>query len=95
MENNQIKIIFNETNIIILESDRPNFPDIINAVVKEKYDISQLKVECDNDKFDAESFEIALKEVTSNIQEKFELRMNYCKKQLKKQKKKIKLMVNN
>ena len=73
MENNQIKIIFNETNIIILESDRPNFPDIINAVVKEKYDISQLKVECDNDKFDAESFEIALKEVISNIQEKIRI----------------------
>lgn len=87
MENNQIKIIFNETNIIILESDRPNFPDIINAVVKEKYDISQLKVECDNDKFDAESFEIALKEVTSNIQEKIRIENELLQEAIEKTKK--------
>lgn len=87
MENNQIKIIFNETNIIILESDRPNFPDIINAVVKEKYDISQLKVECDNDKFDAESFEIALKEVISNIQEKIRIENELLQEVIEKTKK--------
>lgn len=87
MENNQIKIIFNETNIIILESDRPNFPDIINAVVKEKYDISQLKVECDNDKFDAESFEIALKEVISNIQEKIRIEDELLQEAIEKTKK--------
>ncbi len=87
MENNQIKIIFNETNIIILESDRPNFPDIINAVVKEKYDISQLKVECDNDKFDAESFEIALKEVISNIQEKIRIENELLQEAIEKTKK--------
>lgn len=87
MENNQIKIIFNETNIIILESDRPNFPDIINAVVKEKYDISQLKVECDNDKFDAESFEIALKEVISNIQEKIRIENELLQEAIEKIKK--------
>lgn len=87
MENNQIKIIFNETNIIILESDRPNFPDIINAVVKEKYDISQLKVECDNDKFDAELFEIALKEVISNIQEKIRIENELLQEAIEKTKK--------
>lgn len=87
MENNQIKIIFNETNIIILESDRPNFPDIINAVVKEKYDISQLRVECDNDKFDAESFEIALKEVISNIQEKIRIENELLQEAIEKTKK--------
>lgn len=87
MENNQIKIIFDETNIIILESDRPNFPDIINAVVKEKYDISQLKVECDNDKFDAESFEIALKEVISNIQEKIRIENELLQEAIEKTKK--------
>lgn len=87
MENNQIKIIFNETNIIILESDRPNFPDIINAVVKEKYDISQLKVECDNDKFNAESFEIALKEVISNIQEKIRIENELLQEAIEKTKK--------
>lgn len=87
MENNQIKIIFNEANIIILESDRPNFPDIINAVVKEKYDISQLKVECDNDKFDAESFEIALKEVISNIQEKIRIENELLQEAIEKTKK--------
>lgn len=87
MENNQIKIIFNESKIIILESDRPNFPDIINAVVKEKYDISQLKVECDNDKFDAESFEIALKEVISNIQEKIRIENELLQEAIEKTKK--------
>lgn len=63
------------------------FPDIINAVVKEKYDISQLKVECDNDKFDAESFEIALKEVISNIQEKIRIENELLQEAIEKTKK--------
>lgn len=59
----QIEITINETKIVV-DSDTPDFKDLVNAVVSNHdFDFKNMVVYCADDKFDRESFKDALTSV--------------------------------
>lgn len=56
----QIEITIDKTKVVV-DSDTPDFSELVCAVINnQEYDFKNILVECDDEKFDKDSFKSAL-----------------------------------
>lgn len=67
MENKEVKVILKPGHEVILKSDAPDIGALVSAIVqiRDQFDPSELRVECEHDGFDKASFKEIIIEATS------------------------------
>ena len=80
----QIEITVNKTTIKI-DSDTPDFKELVNTVIlNQSFDYKNIVVECEDEKFDKESFKDALVSVIESTLKSLTIQNEKLKELLKK-----------
>lgn len=69
MENKEVKVILKPDHEVVLKSDAPDIGALVSAIVRirDQFDPSELRVECEHDGFDKASFKEIIIEATNKF----------------------------